>query len=223
MWTHEGEDSTEYRGRLLRRIEELETEQKRNYDIINGQTEELAGVSTRIKELEAENNQLASRLGSVDAKLDQSVYVVADLLSRLRQRGLKAKLAAASEAFAEKDIKRHNRIKELEAELALKEKQADAYEEKIETGFYRLKADNARLRECLKRSELICGNCGKLAERHNEAVHLRDVISALEHEIVAKDARIRELEDSLVMEQTLHALDHAAVDALKAQVDREAK
>ena len=164
MWTHEGEDSTEYRGRLLRRIEELETEQKRNYDIINGQTEELAGVSTRIKELEAENNQLASRLGSADAKLDQSVYVVADLLSRLRQRGLKAKLAAASEAFAEKDI-----------------------------------------------------------ERHNEAVHLRDVISALEHEIVAKDARIRELEDSLVMEQTLHALDHAAVDALKAQVDREAK
>jgi hypothetical protein len=60
-------------------------------------------------------------------------------------------------------------------------------------------------------------------ERHNEAVHLRDVISALEHEIVAKDARIRELEDSLVMEQTLHMLDHAAVDALKAQVDRETK
>ena len=84
-------------------------------------------------------------------------------------------------------------------------------------------ADNARLRECLKRSELICGNCGKLAERHNEAVHLRDVISALEHEIVAKDARIRELEDGLVMEQTLHMLDHAALDALKAQVDREAK
>ena len=60
-------------------------------------------------------------------------------------------------------------------------------------------------------------------ERHNEAVHLRDVISALEHEIVAKDARIRELEDGLVMEQTLHMLDHAAVDALKAQVDRETK
>ena len=60
-------------------------------------------------------------------------------------------------------------------------------------------------------------------ERHNEAVHLRDVISALEHEIVAKDARIRELEDGLVMEQTLHMLDHAALDALKAQVDREAK
>ena len=60
-------------------------------------------------------------------------------------------------------------------------------------------------------------------KRHNEAVHLRDVISALEHEIVAKDARIRELEDGLVMEQTLHMLDHAALDALKAQVDREAK
>ena len=121
-----------------------------------------------------------------------------------------------------------DKIKELEAALAkcawhshIEELEEDA--QKFHDDMEKYKADNARLRECLKRSELICGNCGKLAERHNEAVHLRDVISALEHEIVAKDARIRELEDGLVMEQTLHMLDHAAVDALKAQVDREAK
>ena len=69
----------------------------------------------------------------------------------------------------------------------------------------------------------LCQQATRIASLVNEAVHLRDVISALEHEIVAKDARIRELEDSLVMEQTLHMLDHAAVDALKAQVDRETK
>jgi uncharacterized protein YydD (DUF2326 family) len=117
-------------------------------------------------------------------------------------------------------------LNQLEAELAISKATASAEAAEMEAFMKKgeeLQVDNAQLRECLKRSELICGNCGKLAERHNEAVHLRDVISALEHEIVAKDARIRELEDGLVMEQTLHQLDHAAGDALKSQVDREAK
>jgi len=146
--------------------------------------------------------------------------VVHDGEDRIKE--LKAELADRVRRHAADVEERDRKIAELRGDirkledLELEVIQSDAYEEKLE-------ADNARLRECLKRSELICGNCGKLAERHNEAVHLRDVISALEHEIVAKDARIRELEDGLVMEQTLHMLDHAALDALKAQVDREAK
>ena len=57
--------------------------------------------------------------------------------------------------------------KELEAELALKEKQADAYEEKIETKIVELQAENVRLRSCLKRLEWCvdgnrCPACGNL-------------------------------------------------------------
>lgn len=70
-----------------------------------------------------------------------------NLIKRISE--LEAELAKVNEAGE----MLHAKYRELEAEIALKEKQSDAYEDKIETEIVMLKADNSRLREALKRLE----------------------------------------------------------------------
>ena len=113
-----------------------------------------------------------------------------------------------------------DRIKELKAELADRYRRHAADVEERDRKIAELREDIRKL-EDLELEVIQSDAYEEKLEADN--ARLRDVIVTLEHEIVAKDARIRELEDSLVMEQTLHMLDHAAVDALKAQVDRETK
>ena len=69
----------------------------------------------RIASLEAEVANLKTAFAKRKVEF---LTIERDLVDVDRERALESELAAASEAFAEQDIKRHNRIKELEAELA---------------------------------------------------------------------------------------------------------
>ena len=138
-------DGMEPRAVLRSRIAELETD-------IEGRSMIELDLKEKIKELESE---VANLRAAFAKRKVEFIEIERDLVDCASEDGLKnkiirleAELATASEAFAKRDIERHNRIKELEAELA----KAMAMVRLVgaDTELDKLKADNVRLRKCLE-------------------------------------------------------------------------
>ena len=76
-------------------------------------------VDSFVRDKESQIEKLEAELAKAKEQTHHEIRIASGAYVRWRKEvdKLEAELAAASEAFAEKDIERHNRIKELEGEL----------------------------------------------------------------------------------------------------------
>jgi len=167
-------DGMEPRAVLRSRIAELETD-------IEGRSMIELDLKEKIKELESE---VANLRAAFAKRKVEFIEIERDLVDCASEDGLKnkiirleAELATASEAFAKRDIERHNRIKELEAELAKVKVELNLRREQMSRfpfcpdhrdkvhGKECRECEVEHLRRCLKRLEWAadgrCPVCGK--------------------------------------------------------------